>query len=58
MSKRILVVPIVFALAAALSYLIGAHSRVVYGLPLLWLLTAYSFAVQIVAFIPAWLMDT
>lgn len=58
MNKRILIVPIVLALAAAFSYIIGTHSRVFYGLPLLWELTAYSFLVQIVAFIPAWLMDT
>lgn len=58
MNKRILVVPIVLALAAIFSYFIGARSREFYGLPLLWELTAYSFLVQIVAFIPAWLMDT
>lgn len=58
MNKRILVVPIVLGLAATFSYVISSQSRLFNEGPLLLWLTAYSFGLQILAFIPAWIFDT
>lgn len=49
---------IVAALATGFSYVAGLKSREALGFKLFWLLTAYSFAVQIVAFVIAEILHT
>ena len=58
MNKRILVIPIVFAIAAAYGFAIDQSSVTVRGVSLTWWLIFQAFLIQIVAFIPAFIFNT
>jgi hypothetical protein len=58
MLKKILPFPVTILIVALLSYAVGGESKLVFGVPLIWLLNIYCFVVQIVAFIPASIFQT
>ena len=58
MIRNLIRIPIVIGIAAGFGYLIGGESRLLFGLPLMWCLVAQSFAIQILAFIPALIFNT
>ena len=58
MSKRILAIPIVLAIAAGFGLAIQKGSREFQGYPLTWWLITQAFLIQVVAFIPAVIFNT
>ena len=58
MIKGFLILTVIFGIACGLSYAIGGRSRDLFGYPLLWLTAGYSFLVQVIAFIPAFIFNT
>lgn len=58
MNKRILIFIITGAIVSLFTYPLGGESALVSGIPLIWLLSAYCFLVQFIAFIPAAILNT
>lgn len=58
MFQKVIGIFLVAGIMVALSYALGLQSRYVLGAPLIWLLNAYCFAVQIVVFMPSALFKT
>lgn len=58
MSKRIIAVPIVLAIAAGFGLALESGSRTFLGVSLSWWLIIQAFSIQIVAFIPALIFNT
>jgi steroid 5-alpha reductase family enzyme len=58
MIRKLIRIPIVLGLAAGFGYLLGHESRLLFGIPLMWCLAIQSFAIQILAFIPALIFNT
>jgi steroid 5-alpha reductase family enzyme len=58
MIEKVIGIFLIAGIMVALSYALGLQSRYVLGAPLIWLLNAYCFAVQIIIFIPSALFKT
>ena len=55
---KLLPYPIIAIFVSLLSYAVGGESKLIAGYPLIWILNAYCFVVQIIAFIPANIFKT
>jgi steroid 5-alpha reductase family enzyme len=54
-----LVTPLIIAtISFAFSYFLTAHSRLIEGIPLIWILVSWSLLLQVIAFIPAVIFNT
>ena len=58
MNKRILAIPIVFAVTIAYGFALDKSSNRIKGISLIWWLIAQAFLIQILAFIPAFIFNT
>ena len=58
MNKRLVIIPLIFLITAGFAYTIGGNSRELFNIPLLWILVGIAIILQVIAYVPAALLDT
>jgi peptidoglycan biosynthesis protein MviN/MurJ (putative lipid II flippase) len=56
--KKAITPLVVIAISTLFAYALGGNSRIILGIPLVWMLVPYSLFVQLIAFVPALLNNT